>query len=229
MSRILVADAQLSLLRSLRQGLEEEGYTVVIAVNGDDAHRRARVGDIDAIVLDLMLPGRDGLSVLRALRQEGFTRPIIIVTARDSVEDRVLGLDSGADDYLAKPFAFAELTARIRSLLRRSEEVAPTCLLVGDMRIDALHRRVSRDGKEIELTNLQFKLLEYLAQHVNQPVSRDTILREVWQDGSGLPSNVIEVCVNHLRRKLERDDRPHFLETIRGFGYMLRAQDRRIH
>lgn len=223
MVRLLVVEDQLPLLRSLRQGLEEEGYVVTTAANGVDGCRCARSGPVDAVVLDLMLPDRDGLSVLRELRQNGFEQPVLIITARDAVEDRVRGLDCGADDYVVKPFAFAELLARLRALLRRGQAPAGTRLTAGDLEIDLLRRSVARGGIDVELTNRQFELLEYLVQHVNEPVTREMIVRDVWKDETGILTNVVEVCVNHLRKKLERSDRPQLLQTVRGVGYMLRA------
>lgn len=223
MARLLVVEDQLPLLRSLRQGLEEEGYQVTTADNGVDGLSFAKSGSIDAIVLDLMLPDRDGLSLLRELRQHGFTQPVLIITARDGVDDRVRGLDSGADDYLVKPFAFAELLARLRALLRRGRESSETRLVAGELEVDLLRRRVTRGGIDIELTNRQFELLEYLVQHVNEPVTREMIVRDVWKDDTGILTNVVEVCVNHLRKKLERRDRPQLLQTVRGVGYILRT------
>lgn len=223
MVRLLVVEDQLPLLRSLRQGLEEEGYSVMTADNGVDGCRFARSGGIDAVVLDLMLPDRDGLSVLRELRQSGFAQPVLIITARDAVEDRVRGLDSGADDYLVKPFAFTELLARLRALLRRGRESSETRLVAGDLEVDLLRRRVTRGSVEIDLTNRQFELLEYLVQHANEPVTREMIVRDVWKDHTGILTNVVEVCVNHLRKKLESRDRPQLLQTVRGVGYMLRT------
>lgn len=223
MARLLVVEDQLPLLRSLRQGLEEEGYQVTTADNGVDGLSFAKTGNIDAIVLDLMLPDRDGLSLLRELRQNGYTQPVLIITARDGVDDRVRGLDSGADDYLVKPFAFAELLARLRALLRRGRESSETRLIAGELEVDLLRRRVTRGGIDIELTNRQFELLEYLVQHANEPVTREMIVRDVWKDDTGILTNVVEVCVNHLRKKLERRDRPQLLQTVRGVGYVLRT------
>jgi DNA-binding response OmpR family regulator len=168
-----------------------------------------------------MLPGRDGLSVLRGLRQEGFLQPVLVVTARDAVPDRVAGLDSGADDYLVKPFAFSELLARLRALLRRNPLREPVRLRAGDLEIDLLRRRVTRAGDEVALSNREFELLEYLARHANTPVSREAIVRDVWQENSGIMTKVVEVSINHLRRKIERAGRPRLLHTIRGAGYML--------
>jgi DNA-binding response OmpR family regulator len=221
MARLLLIEDQPKLLRTLQRGLEEEGHTVVPADNGVDGFARARSEAVDAVILDLMLPGRDGMSVLRGLRQEGFSQPVLIVTARDAVPDRVAGLDSGADDYLVKPFAFSELLARLRALLRRNPLREPVRLRAGDLEIDLLRRRVARAGEEVALSNREFELLEYLARHANSPVSREAIVRDVWQENSGIMTKVVEVSVNHLRRKIERAGRPRLLHTIRGVGYML--------
>jgi DNA-binding response OmpR family regulator len=221
MAQVLVIEDQPKLLRSLKRGLEDEGHSVLAAASGADGYRRARSEPVDVVVLDLMLPDLDGLSVLRKLRGEGFGRPILVVTARDAVEDRVLGLDSGADDYIVKPFAFNELVARLRALLRRSSAAPPTRLIAGDLEMDLLGRRVTRRGCELELTNRQFELLEYLARHLNQPVTRDMIVRDVWKDTTGILTNVVEVSINHLRRKIERGDWPQLLHTVRGVGYVL--------
>jgi len=221
MAHLLLIEDQPKLLRALQRGLEEEGHTVVPVDNGDDGFARAKSDAVDAVILDLMLPGRDGLSVLRGLRQGGFSQPILIVTARDAVPDRVVGLDSGADDYLVKPFAFSELLARLRALLRRNPLAEPVRLRAGDLEIDLLRRRVTRAGEELALTNREFELLEYLARHANTPVPRDTIVRDVWKETSGIMTKVVEVSINHLRRKVERPGRPQLLHTIRGMGYML--------
>jgi DNA-binding response OmpR family regulator len=221
MARLLLIEDQPKLLRTLQRGLEEEGHTVVPVDNGDDGFARAQSEAVDAVILDLMLPGRDGLSVLRGLRQEGFSQPVLVVTARDAVPDRVAGLDSGADDYLVKPFAFSELLARLRALLRRNPLREPVRLRAGDLEIDLLRRRVTRAGDEVALSNREFELLEYLARHANTPVSREAIVRDVWQENSGIMTKVVEVSINHLRRKIERAGRPRLLHTIRGAGYML--------
>ena len=221
MARLLLIEDQPKMLRTLQRGLEEEGHTVVPADNGVDGFARAQSESVDAVILDLMLPGRDGLSVLRGLRQEGFSQPILIVTARDAVPDRIVGLDSGADDYLIKPFAFTELLARLRAMLRRAAAQEAIRLSAGDLELDLLKRRVTRAGVEITLTNRECELLEYLARHWNEPVAREAILRDVWQDQSGIMTKVVEVSINHLRRKIERPDRPPLLHTIRGVGYVL--------
>lgn len=223
MARLLVVEDQKPLLRSLQRGLEEEGHTVLAAANGEDGYRCARTQPVDAVVLDLMLPGRSGLNVLSTLRQDGFSKPILIVTARDAIEDRVAGLDGGADDYLVKPFAFSELLARLRALLRRGPAGAETRLRAGDLEIDLLKRIVVRDGTQLELTNRQFELLEYFVRHSDEIVTREMIVRDVWKDTTGILTNVVEVCINHLRKKIERTDLPQMLCTLRGVGYILRT------
>ena len=187
MSRLLVIEDQKKLLQSLERGLSEEGYEVIPAPTGEEGYLQAKSRPVDAIVLDLMLPERDGLDVLRSLRSDGFTKPILILTARDGVEDRVQGLDSGADDYLAKPFAFAELLARIRALLRRDVVNRDLCLKADDLEMNLITRSVTRGGVEIDLTRREFELLEFLLRNKNTAVTRDMIARDVWKEGTGNP------------------------------------------
>lgn len=222
MSRVLVVEDQKRLAASLRQGLEEEGYEVVTSFTGEDGYYAATTQGFDALVLDLMLPGRDGLQVLRDLRTHGFGKPVLILTSRDAVEDRVTGLDSGADDYLVKPFAFAELLARLRALLRRNVSDRELVLRADDLEVDLLARRVVRAGIEIELGKREFELLEYLLRHKNQSVTRDMISRDVWKEADGMWTNVIDVCVNSLRRKVELAGHRQLIHTVRGVGYALR-------
>lgn len=223
MPRLLVVEDQKPLLKSLQRGLEEEGYAVVAMANGEEGYRCARTEAVDGVVLDLMLPGRDGMSVLTALRHDGFTKPILIVTARDAVDDRVAGLDGGADDYLVKPFAFSELLARLRALLRRGATAEETRLRAGDLEVDLLQRQVVRGDCRLELTNRQVELLAYFIRHADEIVTREMIVRDVWKDTSGILTNVVEVCINHLRKKIERPDLPQILCTVRGLGYILRT------
>jgi two-component system copper resistance phosphate regulon response regulator CusR len=222
MARLLIVEDQKKLLNSLRRGLEEEGYEVVGAATGEQGYYTATTEPIDAIVLDLMLPGRDGMQVLRDLRVRGFAKPILILTARDAVEDRVRGLDSGADDYLVKPFAFAELLARLRALLRRDQSGRELLLRADDLEMDLVARRVVRAGVELDLTRREFELLEYLLRHKNATVTRDMIAREVWKDADGMLTNTIDVYVNLLRKKVERPDARQLIHTVRGVGYALR-------
>lgn len=224
MSRFLIIEDQKTLLESLRFGLEEEGHTIVTAMTGQDGYRLARRNPVDAVILDLMLPDGDGLRVLTQLRQAQFTKPILIVTARDSIQDRIDGLDSGADDYLIKPFAFSELVARLRALLRRATpatDAANAILEVGDLKMDLLHRQVTRGGQVIDLTQRQFSVLEFLIRHKNQIVTRDMLADGVWKATTATWTNVIEVQINHLRKKIELHGLPPLLHTVRGEGYVI--------
>lgn len=222
MPRVLVIEDQKKLLGSLRRGLEEEGYEVVASPTGEDGYYHATTGPFDALVLDLMLPGRDGLQVLRDLRAHGFAKPVLILTARDAVEDRVTGLDAGADDYLVKPFAFAELLARLRALLRRNVSDRELVLRADDLEVDLVARRAVRDGEEVELSQREFELLAYLLRYKNTTVTRDMLGRDVWREPDGVLTNVIEVYVNSLRKKVERPGRRQLIHTVRGVGYALR-------
>lgn len=220
MARLLIIEDEPKLRRTLQRGLREEGYAVATAASTSEGRRQFGAEPVDAVILDLMLPDGDGLALLQSVRSEGHTTPVLIVTARDAVNDRVLGLDSGADDYLVKPFAFTELLARIRALLRRAPE--PTRIHVGDLEVDLVPRTVNRNGEVIELTNRLFDLLAYLARHAGEPVSREMLVRDVWKDESGVLTNVVDVSINHLRRKLDRNAYPPLIHTIRGIGYMLK-------
>jgi len=222
MHRLLVVEDQKRLLASLRQGLEEEGYEVATASTGEEGYFLATTEPCDGVVLDLMLPKRDGLQVLKELRSHGFTKPVLILTSRDAVEDRVAGLDAGADDYLVKPFAFAELLARLRALFRRNVGDRELVLRADDLEMDFLERRVVRDGVELDLSKREFELLEYLLRHKNQTVTRDMIGRDVWNEPDGLWTNVIDVCVNALRKKVEQPGHRQIIQTVRGVGYVLR-------
>ena len=225
MARLLVIEDQKKLQKSLQQGLIEEGYEVVAALTGEEGYFRATTEKFDAVLLDLMLPGRTGLEVLRQLRSRGFTKPILILTARDAVEDRVSGLDAGADDYLVKPFAFAELVARLRALFRRDLGGRELFLCVDDLKIDLLTRRVVREGIELDLTKREYQLLEYLLRHKNSIVSRDMIARDVWQETSGALTNTIDVYINMLRNKVERPQKRQLIHTVRGVGYAVRDSE----
>jgi two-component system, OmpR family, copper resistance phosphate regulon response regulator CusR len=222
MARVLVVEDQKRHLDSLRRGLEAEGYDVATASTGEEGLGLAANHEIDAIVLDLMLPGRDGMGILRELRSHGITKPILILSARDSVEDRVEGLDAGANDYLVKPFAFAELLARLRALLRRELPGRPLVLKADDLEMDLLARRVSRAGDEFELTGREFELLEYLLRHKNEVVTRDMIALDVWKERTGAMTRIIDVYINALRKKVDRIGRTALIHTVRGVGYALR-------
>ena len=219
MARLLVVEDQSSLLQSLRRGLEEEGHTVLTAMGGTEAYLIATREPLDAVILDLSLPDGDGLSTMKRLRSEGFVKPIMIVTARDSIQDRIAGLDSGADDYLVKPFAFEELVARLRALLRRNFATNETVLRHDNLELDLLARTVKRGGDEVALTRRQFDLLEYLMHRKNQVVSREMIARDVWKASTATWTNVIDVQMNQLRKRIESNGWSPVLHTIRGEGY----------
>jgi DNA-binding response OmpR family regulator len=221
MPRVLVVEDERKVLRSLQRGLEQEGYEVAAAADGDAGYELAATRAFDCVVLDLLLPGRDGLRVLADLRRAGKATPVLVLTARDAVADRVTGLDAGADDYLVKPFAFAELLARLRVLLRRGRTEPETVLRAGDLEVDLLNRRVCRAGAEVALTQREFEVLAYLARHRDAVVTRDMLGREVWKEPCYSLTNVIDVYVNLLRRKLERPGLPPLIRTVRGVGYSL--------
>jgi DNA-binding response OmpR family regulator len=220
--RILVVEDERKVLRSLERGLQAEGYEVATAATGESGRELAMAHPFDCLVLDLMLPGRGGLEVLADLRRAGHRTPVLVLTARDAVEDRVRGLDGGADDYLVKPFALAELLARLRVLLRRGRAEAETVLRGGDLEVDLVRRRVTRTGAEVALTQREFELLEYLLRHKNATVTRDMLGRDVWREPGHALTNVIDVFVTLLRRKVERPGRPPLIHTVRGLGYSLR-------
>jgi two-component system, OmpR family, copper resistance phosphate regulon response regulator CusR len=223
MARVLVVEDQKRHLDSLRRGLEAEGYEVASACTGQEGLTLATGAEIDVLVLDLMLPGLDGMSILRELRSRGFAKPILILTARDSVEDRVQGLNEGADDYLVKPFAFAEFLARLHALLRRDFWGRELILRAGDLEMDLLSHRVTRSGVELELTGREYELLEYLLRHKNKVVTRDMIALDVWKERTGAMTRIIDVYINALRKKVDRIGRPALIQTVRGVGYALRG------
>ena len=222
MPRILVIEDQKRLQTSLRRGLEEEGYEVASALNGEEGYYLATTKPCDAVVLDLMLPGRDGLSILQDLRVTGFKKPVLILTSRDAVDDRVAGLDAGADDYLVKPFAFAELVARLRVMLRRHVTDRELVLRADNLEVDLVAHRAIRNGVELDLSQREFELLEFLLRHRNTTVTRDMISRDVWKEPDGVWTNVIEVYVNALRKKIEQEGQRQLIHTVRGVGYALR-------
>ena len=222
--RILVVEDEQKVANALKEGLEDERYEVAVAHTGEDAFFRVNTEKFDVILLDLMLPGRDGLQILTSIRKRGVQTPVLLLTARDTLEDRVAGLNSGADDYVVKPFAFAELLARIRALLRRGRPSDTLRLGVGDLDMDLVTRKVTRGGRTIELTVREFELLEYLLRHEGHAVQRDTLAREVWKETArGTPlNNVIDVHIARLRRKIDLDRSIKLIHTIRGVGFMLR-------
>jgi two-component system, OmpR family, copper resistance phosphate regulon response regulator CusR len=224
MTRVLVIEDERKVARSLQRGLQAEGYDVVTAANGDDGVKQANTQSIDCLILDLMLPGRDGLQVLADLRKAGKTVPVIILTARDTIEDRVIGLDAGADDYLVKPFAFAELLARLRVLLRRDRTDREIVLHAAGLEVDLVDRIVWRDGGEIPLSHREFDLLAYLVKHKNTIVTRDMLGKDVWKEPNYALTNVIDTYMSLLRKKLEKPDSPPLIQTLRGLGYRLRDE-----
>jgi DNA-binding response OmpR family regulator len=225
MSRILIVEDEPKVRRNLEKALRAAGYEVGSAVTGEAGFMQACQKTFDCIILDLMLPGRDGLGVLHDLRQAGKTVPVLILTARDTVEDRVIGLDAGADDYLVKPFALAELLARLRVLLRRGPADRPTILRAADLEMDLLRRQVSRGGVDISLTQREFEVLEYFLRHKNTIVTRGMLGRDIWKDPSYALTNVIDVFITLVRRKLEQPGARPLIHTIRGVGYSLRDRD----
>ena len=221
--KILIVEDEAKTGDYLRQGLTEAGYSVELARNGTDGLHLALTGDHDLIVLDVMLPGLDGWQVLGALRQAGKSMPVLFLSARDLVEDRVKGLELGADDYLLKPFAFAELLARVRTLLRRNARGTPepTVLDVADLSLDLLRRRATRGGQRIDLTAKEFALLELLMRRRGEVLPRSLIASQVWDMNFDSDSNVVEVAIRRLRSKVDDAFEPRLIQTVRGMGYVL--------
>jgi two-component system OmpR family response regulator len=222
--RLLLAEDDPKLARALDRGLRRAGYGVDVAYDGNAALLNARVHDYAVIVLDVMLPGPDGVEVCRTLRDEARWSPVLLLTARDQVPDRVRGLDAGADDYLVKPFDFDELLARLRALTRRGPTPRPATLVVGDLRVDPATRRVTRAGREVELTAREFGVLEFLARHPREVVTRTQLLDHVWDENFLGSTNVVDVYVGYLRAKLERPFGRPLIHTVRGAGYRLEPE-----
>jgi two-component system copper resistance phosphate regulon response regulator CusR len=222
--RVLVVEDEQKVANAIREGLEGERYDVVVERTGEDAFFRLTTEAFDLILLDLGLPGRDGLQILTTLRSKHIKTPVLVLTARDTLQDRVAGLDSGADDYLVKPFAFAELLARIRALMRRGRAAEAPRLAVGDLTMDLITRKVTRGGQPVELTVREFELLEYLMRYEGQVVSRETLARDVWKETARTTplDNVIDVHIARLRRKVDLDRPVKLIHTVRGVGFMLR-------
>jgi two-component system, OmpR family, response regulator len=221
--RILVVEDEAGISDFLRRGLESEGYEVCCAADGAEGAAAALSGRFDLVLLDLMLPGRDGLEVLAAIRREQPGLPVILLTARDGVPDRVEGLDAGATDYVTKPFSFDELAARVRAHLRQAEKGRPTRIEVGEIAVDLVRRRVRRAGCEIGLSATEFELLALLARHPDRVVTREQILTAVWGYDHDPKTNVVSVYISYLRRKLALPGRPAPIETVRSVGYRLRS------
>ena len=224
MVRVLIVEDERKLAQVLSTALQAEHYDVVVAATGEDGFYRASAERFDLVLLDLMLPGRSGLEILQTLRQRHVDTPVLILTARDGVEDRVLGLDRGADDYLVKPFALPELLARIRALLRRGRPSDVFRLKVADLEMDLVARRVARGDRAIDLTGREFELLEYLLRHHGHLVSREMLARDVWKEPRRATplDNVIDVQMARLRRKVDSDGALRLIHTVRGVGFVVR-------
>jgi two-component system OmpR family response regulator len=220
--RVLVVEDYAPIQKAVAKGLREAGFAVDATGDGEEGLWYATNNDYDVVVLDLMLPGTDGLSILKRLRSEGRATHVLILTAKDTVQDRVKGLDLGADDYLVKPFAFEELLARVRALARRAYSAKSPTLNVGDLRIETAARRVWRGEEEIPLTAREYALLEYLALRAGEAVTRTDIWEHVYEFTSDADSNVVDVYIGYLRKKIERPGRPALIHTVRGVGYSLR-------
>jgi two-component system OmpR family response regulator len=219
--RILVVEDELKIARAIKRGLENEGHAAEAVHNGDDAVFWATEQEFDAIVLDVMLPGKDGFTVCRELRALGVQTPVLMLTARSGVEDRIGGLDAGADDYLVKPFAFGELLARLRALMRRGPAERAPQIVVGDIVIDPAAHSVTRAGVVIDLSQREFALLEYMARNVGRALRRGDIIEHVWATEYDGLSNVVDVYVGYLRKKLEKPFRSQVIHAVRGVGYKL--------
>jgi two-component system OmpR family response regulator len=221
--RVLVVEDEPKLARLLKRGFDEEGHAADVAATGEDALWMARAVPYDAIVLDVMLPGMDGFAASRELRAQEIWTPVLLLTARDAIEDRVTGLDSGADDYLVKPFSFAELLARLRALVRRAPGERPTLLATGELRLDPAARRAWRGDSELELSPKEFALLELFMRHQGETLSRVQLLDGAWDMAFESRSNVVDVYIRYLREKIDRPFGRSSLETVRGAGYRLRT------
>jgi DNA-binding response OmpR family regulator len=221
--RVLVVEDEQKMADMIKRGLEEEGMEVEVAEDGTAGLAAAKAEGIDLIILDIGLPGIDGFEVARELRTSGSKTPILVLTAHDTTEMKVKGLDSGADDYLTKPFAFAELLARLRALQRRTQSEDTSRLQIGDLSLNLISRRVSRGGVEVQLTNKEFALLEYFMRHPDEILSRENLSEKVWEETFDTLTNVIDVYINYLRNKIDRNFEPKLIQTVRGVGYTFKA------
>lgn len=224
--RILLVEDDRRIARFVAKGLREQAYAVDVVDDGDVAIYKLSINDYDAVILDVMIPGRDGFEVCRELRSAGMAVPVIMLTARDTVQDRITGLDSGADDYLIKPFAVTELLARLRALLRRALSVRPAKISVADLVLDTGAQRATRSGRALSLTTKEYALLEYLARETGRVVSRAEIAEHVWDENFDPMTNLIDVHINRLRRKVDNDFPVRLIHTRRGVGYLLASLNR---
>jgi DNA-binding response OmpR family regulator len=221
--RVLVIEDEQKMADLIKRGLEEEGMEVETVYDGDVGLEAGKSANLDLIILDLGLPGRNGLDIARAWREDGIKTPILILTAQDSTEAKVKGLDTGADDYITKPFAFAELLARIRALQRRTATEDTTNLRLGDLILNLINRKATRAGNEVQLTNKEFALLEFFMRHPDEILSREVLSEKVWEETFDTLTNVIDVYINYLRNKIDRHYEPKLIHTVRGVGYMLKT------
>ena len=219
--RVLLVEDDVRIARFVAKGLREQSYAVDVATSGDDALYQAEINSYDLFILDVMIPGVDGFAVCRKIRESGIRAPILMLTARDAVEDRITGLDHGADDYLTKPFEFGELLARLRALLRRSSELRPPLITIEDLVLDTQGQRVSRGGHSVAVTTKEYALLEFLARNTGRVIGRAEIAEHVWDESFDPFSNLIEVYVNRLRKKIDTAGAEPLLHTRRGAGYFL--------
>ena len=222
--RLLVVEDEKKVASFIKQGLEEEGYAVDVALNGEEGLGMALERVHDLIILDISLPRMDGFQVLKKLRQQKVNTLVLLLTVRATIEDKVLGLDAGADDYLTKPFAFQELLARVRALLRRRAEAEPALLQMGELILDPAQRIVSRGGEKIDLTSKEFALLEYFMRNPGRVLTRTMIIEHVWNYDFDTMTNIIDVYVNYLRRKIESGHGAKLIHTVRGVGYVMKAE-----
>ncbi|MEA5112613.1 MAG: response regulator transcription factor [Geobacteraceae bacterium] len=223
--KILVVEDEKKVAGFIKRGLEEEKFEVEVAYDGEDGFQKAAEGSYSLVILDVMLPKKDGLSIVKDLRSKKVLTPVLMLTAKDTVEDIVAGLNSGSDDYLAKPFAFAELLARVRALLRRSEQERGAEIRFADLRLDPVTHKVWRKDKEIDLTAKEYSLLEFFMRNPNQVLTRTTIAENVWDYIFDSFTNIIDVYVNYLRKKIDRDADKKLIHTVRGVGYILKEED----
>ena len=220
--RVLVVEDEHKIARALKKALEQEHYAVDVSYDGDDGYAMATTEPYDIMIIDRMLPGdHDGIDIVKALREKKIKTPVLLLTALGRVEDKTFGLDSGADDYLVKPFSVEELLARVRALLRRPNEVKPTVLDADDLELDTANRKVKRGKTEIRLTSKEFGLLEYLLRNKNRPLSKDSIMQHVWDYDADILPNTIEVYIKYLRAKIDKPFGKGLIKTVRGFGYKI--------
>jgi Response regulators consisting of a CheY-like receiver domain and a winged-helix DNA-binding domain len=223
---LLVIEDEPSLLKIITKRLKEEGYGVDSAKDGREGENYISSAEYDCIILDIMIPFQDGLTLLRKIRAKNISAPVLLLTAKDSISDRVTGLDSGADDYLVKPFSFDELLARVRAMLRRHKDKKDTVLSIGDLKMDTITRQVQRAGREIELTSKEYSILEYFLRNKNRVLTKSQIAEHVWNYDFEYNSNIVEVYVRYLRRKMDEEFKNKLIHTIRGGGYVLKDREK---